>query len=66
MVVEKIISLYELKGNRAYEGEGVTQLEHALQSAHLAERMQRSGFEAYSFKGGVPALQKLGAGSGIR
>jgi len=30
--------LYEAKGNRAYEGEGVTQLEHALQSAHLAEQ----------------------------
>jgi thiamine biosynthesis protein ThiI len=39
---------------------------HGIQSAHLAERMQRSGFEAYSFKGGVPALQKLGAGSGIK
>ena len=30
--------MYEVKGNRAYEGEGVTQLEHALQSAQLAER----------------------------
>ena len=38
MVVEQIISLYEAKGARAYEGEGVTQLEHALQSAQLAER----------------------------
>jgi phosphonate degradation associated HDIG domain protein len=38
VVVEKILSLYEIKGNRAYEGEGVTQLEHALQSAHLAEQ----------------------------
>lgn len=28
----------EEKGGRAYEGEGVAQLEHALQSAHLAER----------------------------
>ena len=38
MVVDQIVSLYEAKGARAYEGEGVTQLEHALQSAHLAER----------------------------
>jgi phosphonate degradation associated HDIG domain protein len=30
--------LFEEKGSRAYEGEGVSQLEHALQSAHLAER----------------------------
>jgi phosphonate degradation associated HDIG domain protein len=30
--------LYERQGGRAYEGEGVTQLEHALQSAHNAER----------------------------
>ena len=32
---------------------------HGLQSAHLAEKMQQSGFEAYSFRGGVPALRKL-------
>ena len=38
MVVDQIIGLYEAKGARAYEGEGVTQLEHALQAAHLAER----------------------------
>jgi phosphonate degradation associated HDIG domain protein len=30
--------LFEMKGNRAYEGEGVSQLAHALQSAHLAEQ----------------------------
>jgi phosphonate degradation associated HDIG domain protein len=38
LVVDQIVGLYEAKGARAYEGEGVTQLEHALQSAHLAER----------------------------
>ena len=38
MVVQEIVSLYANKGDRAYEGEGVTQLEHALQSAHLAEQ----------------------------
>ena len=37
-MIERILGLYELKGGRAYEGEPVTQLEHALQSAHLAER----------------------------
>ena len=36
MVVEEIISLYERKGGRAYEGEGISQLAHALQSAQLA------------------------------
>ena len=38
MVVDQIVGLYKAKGARAYEGEGVTQLEHALQSAQLAER----------------------------
>jgi phosphonate degradation associated HDIG domain protein len=37
-VLKEILSLYEIKGARAYEGEGVSQLEHALQSAQLAER----------------------------
>lgn len=37
-MIEKIVGLYEAKGGRAYEGEGVTQLEHALQSAQLAEQ----------------------------
>jgi thiamine biosynthesis protein ThiI len=32
---------------------------HGIQSASLAEKMQRSGYEAYSFKGGVTALRKL-------
>ncbi len=31
---------------------------HGIQSAHLAEKMQRAGYEAYSFKGGVGALRK--------
>jgi phosphonate degradation associated HDIG domain protein len=38
VVIGQIVSLYEAKGDREYEGEGVTQLEHALQSAHLAEQ----------------------------
>jgi len=37
LVIEQIISLYKVKGGRAYEGEGVTQLEHALQSAQRAQ-----------------------------
>ena len=38
MAIEQLLGLYKTKGARAYEGEGVTQLEHALQSAHLAEQ----------------------------
>ncbi|HUF11536.1 MAG TPA: tRNA uracil 4-sulfurtransferase ThiI [Longimicrobiales bacterium] len=37
---------------------------HGIQSAYLAERMQRSGYEAYSFRGGAGALRKLGETSG--
>jgi phosphonate degradation associated HDIG domain protein len=37
-VVSEILSLLEIKGDRAYEGEGVSQLEHALQSAHRAQQ----------------------------
>ena len=38
MVVDEILALYRAKGGREYEGENVTQLEHALQSANHAER----------------------------
>jgi phosphonate degradation associated HDIG domain protein len=38
LVVDEILELYRQKAGREYEGEGVTQLEHALQSAHLAEQ----------------------------
>jgi thiamine biosynthesis protein ThiI len=31
---------------------------HGMQSAHLAEKMQRFGFEAYSFRGGTARLMK--------
>ena len=37
-MIDRIIGLYETKGGREYEGEGVSQLEHALQSAHRAEQ----------------------------
>jgi phosphonate degradation associated HDIG domain protein len=37
-VVTEIVSLFRIKGDRAYEGEGVSQLEHALQSAHRAQQ----------------------------
>ena len=36
--IDDICTLFARKGGRAYEGEPVTQLEHALQSAHLAEQ----------------------------
>ena len=37
-MIDQIIGLYQAKGNREYEGEGVSQLEHALQSAHRAQQ----------------------------
>ena len=37
-MIERVITLFKAKGDRAYEGEGVSQLEHSLQSAHLAEQ----------------------------
>ena len=30
---------------------------HGIQSAHIAEKMQRAGYEAYSFRGGAPGLR---------
>jgi thiamine biosynthesis protein ThiI len=32
---------------------------HGIQTAYLAEKMQRAGIEAHSFKGGVRALMKM-------
>ncbi|HEY0810841.1 MAG TPA: tRNA uracil 4-sulfurtransferase ThiI [Longimicrobiales bacterium] len=49
-----------LDKNRTY----VLYCAYGIQSAHLAERMQRHGYEAYSFKGGVAALRKLVDGIG--
>jgi phosphonate degradation associated HDIG domain protein len=37
-MIDEILRLYEAKGGREYEGEGISQLEHALQSAQLAEQ----------------------------
>ena len=31
---------------------------HGVQTAHLAERMQRAGYEAYSFRGGAEGVRK--------
>jgi predicted HD phosphohydrolase len=38
--VDKILELYDSRGHSEYGGEDVTQLEHALQSALLAEEEQ--------------------------
>jgi len=38
---------------------------HGIQTAYLAERMQRSGYEAYSFRGGANAMRKYGERAGI-
>jgi phosphonate degradation associated HDIG domain protein len=43
LVIGQIIGLYEVKGGREYEGEGISQLAHALQSAHLAEQAGAPG-----------------------
>jgi phosphonate degradation associated HDIG domain protein len=37
-VVNDIVCLFETKGDAAYHGEPVSQKEHALQTAHLAEK----------------------------
>jgi tRNA uracil 4-sulfurtransferase len=36
---------------------------HGIQTAHIAEKMQRAGYEAYSFRGGVAALRRWAAGT---
>lgn len=38
LTLSDIVDLFESKGHEQYDGEPVTQLEHALQSAHLAEQ----------------------------
>jgi len=38
LTIEDIVSVFEAKGHEQYDGEPVTQLEHALQCAHLAEQ----------------------------
>ena len=38
---------------------------HGIQSAHIAEKMQRAGYEAYSFRGGAGALKRWAAESGL-
>jgi phosphonate degradation associated HDIG domain protein len=37
-VIDRIFTLFREKGNGAYFGEAVTETEHALQGAHLAEQ----------------------------
>jgi phosphonate degradation associated HDIG domain protein len=38
LTIPDIVALLESKGHARYDGEPVTQLQHALQSAHLAQR----------------------------
>ena len=35
--------------------------EYGVQTAHVAEIMQRVGYEAYSFRGGAPRLREWAA-----
>jgi [1-hydroxy-2-(trimethylamino)ethyl]phosphonate dioxygenase len=37
-IIDRIFTLFQEKGNGAYFGEAVTETEHALQCAHLAEQ----------------------------
>jgi tRNA uracil 4-sulfurtransferase len=37
---------------------------HGIQTAHIAEKMQRAGYEAYSFRGGVRAMRDWVAAEG--
>ncbi len=46
--------LDQLDEERTY----VLYCERGVQSAHVAELMQNSGYDAYSFKGGAPALRE--------
>jgi thiamine biosynthesis protein ThiI len=47
-------SLKDLDRGRTY----VLYCTHGIQTAHVAERMQRAGFEAYSFRGGVRGVMQ--------
>lgn len=38
---------------------------HGIQTAYLAERMQRHGYEAYSFRGGVRGVMKYAEAKGL-
>ncbi len=38
---------------------------HGVQSAYIAERMQRAGYEAYSFKGGLRELVRYAEARGV-
>ena len=38
---------------------------HGIQTAYLAEKMQRSGFEAYSFKGGLRGVMEYAKKQGL-
>jgi tRNA uracil 4-sulfurtransferase len=37
---------------------------HGIQTAHIAEKMQRAGYEAYSFRGGVGGLRRWASAAG--
>jgi gamma-butyrobetaine dioxygenase len=42
-IVDRLLQLFAERGQGAYFGEAVTQTEHALQAAHLAEQASASG-----------------------
>lgn len=57
---ELLRNLRQLDKDRTY----VLYCAYGVESAHLAERIQREGYEAYSFKGGVPALMRYAQAQG--
>jgi thiamine biosynthesis protein ThiI len=38
---------------------------HGIQTAYIAEKMQRAGLEAYSFRGGVRGVMKYARDRGM-
>jgi len=51
----------ELDRDRTY----ILYCQHGIQTAYIAEKMQRAGYEAYSFKGGVRGVMKWAEERGL-
>ncbi|MBI4409208.1 MAG: tRNA 4-thiouridine(8) synthase ThiI [Gemmatimonadetes bacterium] len=57
---ELLQSFKRLDKKRTY----ILYCQHGIQSAYLAERMQRAGYEAYSFRGGARGIMKYAQARG--
>ncbi len=58
---ELLRDLRKLDRNRTY----VLYCAHGIQTAYIAEKMQRAGFEAYSFRGGLRGIVKYAQQKGL-